>query len=389
MPRKIVLGTAVSQPGTIQYGQWHAFTHTTGLDEFLPVIIAQGHEDGPCFWLTAGIHGTEHSGPWVLYDLLTPALVDRLKGTIVAIPALCPVGLRTHQYVPYIVDKNPNRLWPDGKPFRQKDPEKAPPTPLEETYGRLFEEMQKTADFLIDYHNAGTDSISFVFRDRLLYRADENKAENQKAAEELSDRLAQMLRAYGHTIVNEFPVEHYIEHDLHRSTSGAALLLGRIPAFTAELGTGHMPNPAITRAAVAGTRNVLRWAGMLADDPEPIEGIKLVNLDFPMRRTNTVRAPVTCVALHLVEAGDIVQAGTPLAELRDIWGRLLPQSPLRAAHDGCVLGRGHGIFYAQGDTVIYMGIRDSQPMVGAYPDDFFQEPASDSTLPLNSHQAIG
>jgi hypothetical protein len=191
--------------------------------------------------------------------------------------------------------------------------------------------MKKTADFLIDYHNTWTDSISFVFRDRVLYRADENKAENQKAAEGLSERLAQMLRAYGHTIVNEFPVAQYIEHDLHRSTSGAALLLGRIPAFTAELSTGHMPNPAITRAAVAGTRNVLRWAGMLADDPEPIEEIELVNLDFPMRRTNTVRAPVTCVALHLVEAGDIVQAGTPLAELRDIWGRLLPQSPLRAA----------------------------------------------------------
>jgi len=80
----VTLGTAQSKPGTIQYGQWEALIHPTGHTEFLPVIIAQGQEDGPCLWLTAGIHGPEHSGPLVLYRLITQELVNRMRGTIVA-----------------------------------------------------------------------------------------------------------------------------------------------------------------------------------------------------------------------------------------------------------------------------------------------------------------
>ena len=125
MSELIAVGTAVAQPGTIQYGRWEAFSFPTGTAEFLPVIIAQGKEGGPCIWLTAGIHGPEHAGPAVLYKLITEELVDRLRGTIVAIPALCPAGLRTMSYVPYHEAENPNRLWPDGRPSRAQDPDKA------------------------------------------------------------------------------------------------------------------------------------------------------------------------------------------------------------------------------------------------------------------------
>src|SRR5215207_7835889 len=107
MSKKMTLGTAEAQPGTIQYGRWDAFTHPTGHVEFLPVIIAQGKEDGPTFWLTAGIHGPEHTGPAVLYRLITQELVDQLRGTIIALPALSPAGLRTNQREPYHARKDP------------------------------------------------------------------------------------------------------------------------------------------------------------------------------------------------------------------------------------------------------------------------------------------
>src|SRR3972149_3253578 len=69
MPHPIQLGNVIAIPGTVQYGQWEALSHPTGHAEFLPVIIAQGKENGPCIWLTAGIHGPEHTGPSVLYRL--------------------------------------------------------------------------------------------------------------------------------------------------------------------------------------------------------------------------------------------------------------------------------------------------------------------------------
>ena len=373
MTKALTVGTATAQPGTIQYGRWEALSHPTGHAEFLPVIIAQGTADGPCLWLTAGIHGPEQAGPAVLYRLITQELVDRLRGTIVAIPALNPAGLRTNQRKPYHADKDPNRLWPDGKPEKPPDPDKEPPTSLERAYKRLFDEIVASANFIIDYHNAWTGSISFSFRDRVLYRADKDAEANKATAEASATKQAEMLAAYGHTVIREFPTEKYIDEDLHRSTSAATLFLAGIPGFTVELGTGHMPDWSIVSASATGTRNVMRWAGMLDGEMEPIEGIKVVDPGFPVRRCSTPRVDQACVVLHRVEPGDLVQAGDPVADVYDIWGRPLGEGVLRAEFDGFVMGRSHGIYYYPGNAVLGMAIRDEAPLIAPYPEDFFKE----------------
>jgi predicted deacylase len=373
MPKIITAGTATSEPGTIQYGRWEALGHPTGHVEFLPVIIAQGREDGPCLWLTAGIHGPEQAGPAVLYRLITQELVDHLRGTIVAIPALNPAGLRTMKREPYHASEDPNRLWPDGKPARPPDPDKDPPSSLEKAYARLFDEIATSADYIIDYHNAWTGSISFSFRDRLLYR-DDGEADRHKAeAETLAATQNEMLQAYGHTIITDFPPEKYIDEKLHRSVTAAALFVAKIPGFTVELGTGHMPDAAIVSAAAAGTRNVMRWAGMLDGHLESIEGIQLVDAGFRVRRCGTPRVDTACVVLHLVEPGDIVKAGDPVAEVRDVWGRPVEDGLLRSEYDGFVIGRSHGIYYYPGNEVLGMAIRDDAPLVAPYPADYYKD----------------
>jgi len=91
--------------------------------------------------------------------------------------------------------------------------------------------MLATADYLIDYHNAWTGSISFSFRDRVLYQADQEAEQNRAEAEALAAKQEEMLQAYGHTIVTEFPGEKGVDKNLHRSTSGSTLLVGKIPSF--------------------------------------------------------------------------------------------------------------------------------------------------------------
>ena len=373
---QLALGTAHAEPGTIQYGQWEAFRHPTGHVESLPVIIAQGKKGGPCLWLTAGIHGPEHAGPLVIYRLINQALVNQLQGTIVAIPALNPAGLRTMRRAPYHAPTDPNRFWPDGRSRKRQDLDKSPPSSLELAYERLFEEITSSADYLIDYHNAWTGSISFVYRDRLLYRADQNPTENKAAAESLSTTLEKMIAAYGHTTINEFPPEKYISEKLHRSTSGAALLVGQIPGFTVELGTGHMPDPAIVAASMAGTRNVMRWAGMLESNHEAVEGIKIVAPGYAVRRRATPRMTEAGVVIHQVEPGDLVGIGDPVAEIRDIWGRPLGDGLIRSEYEGFVIGRAHGIYFYPGQSILSMAIRDDKPLVAPYPDDYFKEEGS-------------
>ena len=66
---KLQLGTARATAGKLSYGTWDLVEHPTGGQDRLPVIIAQGNPKGKVFWLTAGIHGNEHSGLQALHLL--------------------------------------------------------------------------------------------------------------------------------------------------------------------------------------------------------------------------------------------------------------------------------------------------------------------------------
>ncbi len=370
------IGTARAKPGRITYGTFDLVDHPTGGDDRLPIVIAQGDPAGPVFWLTAGIHGVEHAGVLVIHQLLTAALARALHGTVVAIPVLNPAGVRTMRREAYYYQGDPNRLFPDGrKPRRPPDPDAEPPSALEQAYGQLFDQIKATGDYMIDLHNAATNSVSFVFRDRVFYRNEGTPAKRKAArgaAEKLDRRLSEMCAAYGHSVVNEMPPEPYLEQRLHRSTTAAAVNVAHIPAFTAELSTGHMPDPAVVSAAVAGVRNVLRWANMLEGDAEPISGIKVVEPGFPCRRRPTPRVSQACIVRHLMEAGDLVKKGDPVAEMHDVWGRPVGEKLLLSECDGWIIGRTHGIAYYPGTEVCTMAIRDDLPTVQPYPKSYWK-----------------
>ena len=105
---------------------------------------------------------------------------------------------------------------------------------------------------------------------------------------------------------------------------------------------------------------------------EPIAGIKVVDPGYPCRRRGTPRLTVACVARHLVEPGDIVKKGDPIAELRDIWGRPAGEKILRSEYDGWIMGRTHGIVHYPGIDLCGMGVRDELPTVLPYPKSYFK-----------------
>jgi predicted deacylase len=218
----------------------------------LPVIIAQGKEDGPVFWITAGIHGIEHAGIQVIHKLISPELVTALHGTIVAIPALNPSGLRVLTRQAYYHNGDPNRLFPDGR-VPKIDPDKAPPSALEQAYGRLFEDIKNSASYYFDLHCMSNGALSFVFRDRLLYRNGDEAT--KKRAEATSAKMDEMAQAYGHTITADFSVGKYIDEKLHRSTTAAVATLAGIPSLTAELGSPYRCFRFAERDALGGHVN--------------------------------------------------------------------------------------------------------------------------------------
>ena len=371
----LCIGTARAKPGRLAYGTLELVEHPTGGGDHLPVVIAQGDPAGPVFWLTAGIHGVEHAGVLVVHQLLTAALARRLHGTVIALPVLNPAGLRTMRREAYYHEGDPNRLFPDGRPAQPEDPDVDPPSALEQAYGRLFALIQETGDYLIDLHNAWTNSVSFVFRDRIFYRNDGPAPRRQAAraaAVDLDRRVGEMCAAYGHSVVNELPPAIILEQRLHRSASAAALNVAHIPAVTAELSTGHMPDPRVIGAAAAGLRNVFRWAQMLEGAVEQITGITVVEPGYACRRRPGPRVRQACIVRHRVEPGDLVRRGDPIAELYDAWGRPVGEKLLRSDYDGWIMGRTHGIAYYPGTEVCGLAIRDDLPTVQPYPRHYGQ-----------------
>jgi hypothetical protein len=362
----LTLGTASAKRGKITYGEFPLVQHPVGGADSLPVILAQGMEDGPVFWVTAGIHGIEHAGLQVIHKLIAPELIKDLRGTIVAIPALNPAGLRTLERRAYYHDGDPNRLFPDGRDPKP-DPDKAPPSALELAYGRLFEEIKKTASYFFDLHCISIGSLSFVFRDRLLYRKGDEAAKQR--AEVTAQKMEEMARAYGHTIIADFSVTKYIDEKLHRATTASVAMLADIPALTAEISSSYTPSPEYVNAAVSGLRNVLRWAAMLPGDPEPVTGIKVIDPGYPTRRRSVARVTQACIVHHLVEPGDMVKVGDPLVEMRDAWGRVL--GVLTSEYEGFVISRPPGILFYPGEATVLLAIHDDEPLVGEYPEAFF------------------
>jgi predicted deacylase len=271
------------------------------------------------------------------------------------------------QREPYHAAEDPNRIWPETRERPHTDPDRDPPSSLELAYARLYEAIADTADYFIDFHNAWIGSLSFALRDRILYRKED--PEDCRRAVALAERLDQMVTAYGHTVVNEYPAETYIRENLHRTASGSVLQKSRIPAFTAELGTGLVPDPVIVQAACAGTRNVMRWAGMLEDEPEAIEDIRVIRPGYAVRRMRTPRVPEACIVHHLVASGMRVGKGDVVAEMRDIWGRPVGNGVIRSSQEGIVLGRSHGIYFYPGQPILTMAVRDSGTLTAPYPDE--------------------
>ncbi len=366
--QSLTIGSATAVPGEIVTGWFDAVGLPTGASDRFPVIIIQGKDPGPVFWVTAGIHGGEHAGVVAAQQLVTPELAAGLRGTLIVIPALNPSGLRTRERSPYYASGDPNRLFPDTE--NGSDDDEPSTGGLEAAYKRLYGIIERTRPIaLLDLHTAQINSLPMVFRDPVFYHRRRSRGRTRAEAETLQHKVGALLDAFGFMVINEFAAESYLSKNLHRSVSGAVLNGLGIPAATIELGSWMHLDAGVVEACVAGLRNALRWAGMLGGAMEPVEGIARVQANGPVRRHMDPRAAAAGLAVPLVRPGERITKGQPLARLVDIFGKPVGENDglLLSEHDGFVLAWQHGVVRYEGEPVMMLAIPDDSEMVVAYP----------------------
>ncbi len=368
----MTIGTAEARREEISTGWFDAVDEPTGSTDRFPVMIGQGKHDGPVMWVTASIHGGEHTGLIAAQRFLSESLLKRLRGTVVVVPTLNPAGLRTKQRSPYYYSGDPNRLFPEPPRHNHHDEEAAAavPSQLEQAYRALYDAIGGSgAVALLDLHNAQIGSLPVVFRDPVFYFKGRGRGRNRQQAAELQQRVGGMLAALGFTVVNEFAADSYVSRNLHRSVSGSVLNGLGIPSATIELGSWMHVDSGVVEACLAGLHNVLRWADMLDGEVEPISGIPVIEPGYPVRRHQYPSAPHAGISQHLVKPGDFVSAGQPLVRMTDIFGQAIGPDDglLRSEFDGYVIALQNGVVRYQGEAIMVLAIRDSSDLVVAYP----------------------
>ena len=85
--RTVTVGTASAAPGTAVRGAIPVTELAGGTPLEIPVVVANGANEGPCFWVNGASHGDEPEGPLACQIALAEVDPAQLSGTLV----LCPV----------------------------------------------------------------------------------------------------------------------------------------------------------------------------------------------------------------------------------------------------------------------------------------------------------
>ena len=346
------IGTAETEAGEFATGYLSVGDLPTGGAERLPVVLADGAEDGPTVWVTAGIHPDETTGVAAAQDFAAELRDEPLRGSVVCVPVTNPAGLRTGDRTSYYHGDDPNRYF--GRPDAV---EGDPPRVQQVIDERLYDRIADTADAVVSLHTSWVATHPYTIRPRVRY----GERRDEAAARDLSDRIGALAEAFGLPVVNQFGRRETENRSLQYTLSGAAVADG-IPAFTPELGGRFVVREDARRAAVAGLHNLLHELDMVDDRRTTDESFSLP-ADGPLRRLVHPHADAAGIVRYRVSEGDRVAAGQPVADVVSPQGTT--KTTVESRFDGVVLSRMEGAAVYENDPLLDLAVPDDEPLVVA------------------------
>jgi predicted deacylase len=307
----------------------------------MPVHVVHGRRPGPVLLVSAALHGDEINGVEIIRRLLSHKFIDRIKGTLIAIPVVNVYGF---------VSKS--RYLPDRRDLNRSFPGSENGSMAARLAHVLMTQIIPHCTHIIDLHTGA------VYRENLP----QIRANLQGDPE-----LEALAQAFGvPVILNAKLLEGSFREAAH--TNGISVLLY-------EAGEALRFDEVAIRAGVKGVLQVMRELGMRAKSKKPRKSGALV-----ANTTRWVRAAQSGILRSLAATGSKVETGDLLAYINNPLGENTEE--LVSPVSGIIIGKTNLPLVFAGEALFNIASYEAVDRVAENIDAYHEEldPSTDELL---------
>jgi predicted deacylase len=301
MKEAMKIGDVVAKPGTTGRGFVQVTTRPDGSPLSIPVLIANGAEEGPTLVLASGLHGCEYEGGEAMRRTCRDLDLRQLRGTLVCVPAVNVPAFEVAAWASPIDNLILNKVFPGREEGSL----------TEKIAYTFWNEVVAQASHLLDFHAGGQDKVITPF---VAYRIMRNGEALQ------TEEVEEFARATG--------IDLLWRHrgDAKGLVTFEALKRG-IPALIVEVGGGMHCREESVELNKKVIYNVMRFLDMMDGDPELPDKWTVVDGVHTYCQTAGLFQPVVKLREH-------VTRGTIIGHVTDLFGEVIES--IEAPYDGIV-----------------------------------------------------
>ena len=296
MRTSVAIRAVAAAPGARARG-WLDIGETAGGPLRVPLVIINGHEDGPRLCLTAGVHATEYAPIDAVMRLTHSVDPATLRGAVIAVPV---VNVRMFESRTGFVSPL------DGLNLNKIAPGRRDGTISEILADVLLREVIGAAEYHIDFHSGDLGEALYPFAGYSL-----------TGAAALDSRGEALARAFSPMLISLSTPESSLP-PFPGSLNYAASRNG-IASILAEAGGDGMLEEADVRVHVNGATNVMRTLGMIDGPIAPLPRQRMA------RDRVVIRAKRSGLLRLTARIGDEIRAGQELGDVRNVFGDVVEQ----------------------------------------------------------------
>ncbi|MFK7815167.1 MAG: succinylglutamate desuccinylase/aspartoacylase family protein [Gammaproteobacteria bacterium] len=309
-----IAGTSI-EPGASSVLQLELPPLYTNTPLTMPVHVIRGKQDGPKLFVSAAIHGDELNGVEIVRRLLKKISVKRLKGTLIAVPAVNIYGMLQHSR--YLPDRRDlNRCFPGS--LRGS---------LAGRLAYLFmNEIVSKCTYGIDLHTAALNRNNLP-----QIRAD------------LSDQnITDLAKAFGVPVI--------VNAKLRDGSLREAARAKDVQVLVYEAGEAMRFSESGIKAGLDGVLNVMRYVNMIPPIAK-VQSIKAVS--HVAQSSGWMRAPVSGIFRSRTRLGKEVKKDQVIGYIEDVCD-YHNQEEIIAPDDGIIIGQSHIPLVYEGDPLFHI-----------------------------------